>query len=120
MRMSKKDRRSVRHRRIRKSVFGVPERQRLCVFKSPRHVYAQVIDDVSGCVSVSCSSLCPEFREKMDYGGNVKAANLVGKMLAERCVEKGIKKVVFDRGGNPYHGRVKAIAEACRKGGIQF
>ena len=118
--MNRKEARIKRHRRVRKLVTGVPGRQRLCVFKSLKHVYAQVIDDTDGRITVSCSSLSPEFKEKMSYGGNVKAAELVGKMLVGKCKERGIEKVVFDRGGYAYHGRVKALGEACREGGLIF
>jgi large subunit ribosomal protein L18 len=104
------------HLRIRKKVVGSAEKPRLAVFRSLKHVYAQVIDDAHGRTLVAASS-----REKgQDGGGNVKGAAGVGKMLAERCKEKGIEAVVFDRGGFKYHGRVKALAEAAREAGLRF
>lgn len=118
--MKRKEARIKRHKRVRKLVAGIPGKERLCVFKSLKHIYAQVIDDVDGKIILCCSSLSPEFKEKMSYGGNVKAAELVGKIVAEKCKKCGIEKVVFDRGGYRYHGRVKALAEACRKGGLSF
>ena len=118
--MNRKEARIKRHRRVRKLVTGVPGKERFCVFKSLKHIYAQVIDDVDGKIVLSSSSLSPEFKEKMSYGGDVKAAQLVGKILAEKCKQCGIEKVIFDRGGYPYHGRVKALAEACREGGLIF
>jgi large subunit ribosomal protein L18 len=118
--MDRKEARIKRHRRVRKAISGVSGRERLCVFKSLKHIYAQVIDDVDGKIILSCSSLSAEFKKQMSYGDNVKAAEFVGKLLAEKCKERGVKKVVFDRGGYPYHGRVKALAEACRGGGLVF
>ena len=118
--MNRKELRIRRHRRVRKVIRGFPGRERLCVFKSLKHIYAQVIDDAEGKVILSCSSLSPEFRTKMSYGGNVKAAELVGQIITEKCKKSGVEKVVFDRGGYPYHGRVKALAEACRKSGLVF
>jgi len=118
--MDRKKERVRRHKRVRKTVCGVPGKERLCVFKSLKHIYAQVINDMEGKVVVSVSSLSPEFKKEMKYGGSVKAAGLVGKILAERCKTAGVKSVVFDRGGYPYHGRVKALAEASREGGMVF
>lgn len=118
--MNRQTARVKRHRRVKKAISGIPGKERLCVFKSLKHIYAQVIDDVSGKIILSCSSLSPEFKEKMKYGGNVKAAEFVGKLAAEKCKGCGVKKIVFDRGGYPYRGRVKALAEACREGGLIF
>lgn len=117
---SKKDKLKRRHLRVRKKVFGTPERPRLNVFRSLNHIYAQIIDDTTGRTLVSASSVEPEFKAKEKTGGNVKAAALVGRMIAERALAKGIKKVAFDRGGYLYHGRVKALAEGAREGGLDF
>ncbi len=117
---SKNERRLRRHRRIRKKVFGTPERPRLCVFRSNKHIYAQIIDDTIGHTLVSASTLDPELREKLQKTWNKEAAREVGKLIARRALEKGIKKVVFDRGGYKYHGRVKELAEGAREGGLVF
>jgi large subunit ribosomal protein L18 len=107
------------HDRIRKRIAGSQERPRLAVFRSLKHIYAQVIDDRAGCTLVSASS-----QEKnspvQGGGGNVSGAKEVGKLVAQRAKEKGISKVVFDRGGYLYHGRVKALAEAAREAGLEF
>ena len=117
---SKNERRLRRHKRIRKKVFGTPERPRLCVFRSNKHIYAQIIDDTIGHTLVSASTLDPELREKLQKTWNKEAAREVGKLIARRALEKGIKKVVFDRGGYKYHGRVKELAEGAREGGLVF
>ncbi|HDG61862.1 MAG: 50S ribosomal protein L18 [Thermotogae bacterium] len=117
---SKNERRLRRHRRVRKKVFGTPERPRLCVFRSNKHIYAQIIDDTIGHTLVSASTLDPELREKLQKTWNKEAAREVGKLIARRALEKGIKKVVFDRGGYKYHGRVKELAEGAREGGLVF
>ena len=109
-----------RHKRVRKNISGSSERPRLCIFRSLRHIYAQVIDDKKGTTLVSLSTLDPEIKGKGKYQGNVKAAEMLGSLLAKKLEEKGIKKVVFDRGGYLYHGRVKAVAESTRKGKIVF
>jgi len=103
-----------RHRRVRKRVEGTPERPRLCVFRSSKHIYAQVIDDWNQRTLTSSSSLSPEIRTQVKGGGNVAGAAKVGEAIGKKCVEKGIGRVVFDRGGYRYHGRVKALAEAAR------
>jgi large subunit ribosomal protein L18 len=95
-------------------------RKRLSVFRSSKHIYAQLIDDESGLTIVSASSIEKPTRDGLKTGANVEAAKVVGKLIAERAQEKGIKDVVFDRGGNLYHGRVKALAEAAREGGLNF
>jgi len=122
MAVDKRELRIRRHRRVRKKVSGTPQRPRLCVFRSLRHIYAQVIDDVAGVTLVSASTLEPGVRELLNGtdGGNVEAAKKVGSVLARKAVEKGITRVVFDRGGYKYHGRVKALAEAAREGGLEF
>ncbi|OGK80147.1 MAG: 50S ribosomal protein L18 [Candidatus Rokubacteria bacterium GWC2_70_16] len=112
--------RKIRHVRIRRAVRGTPARPRLTVFRSLHHIYAQIVDDVSGRTLVAVDSRAPEFREKMKSGGNVAAAKLVGELLAQRARAKGVSAVVFDRGGYQYHGRVKALADAARAGGLTF
>jgi len=107
--------RKRRHLRVRKRVQGTPERPRLCVFRSNKHIYAQVVDDWSGRSLVAASTLVPELRDKIAKAGTVKAAAIVGDFIGQKCLEKGIRKVVFDRGGFRYHGRVRALAEAARK-----
>ena len=106
-----------RHNRVRGKISGTAERPRLCVFRSENHIYAQVIDDVAGNTLVDASSVEKDFEGN---GGNVEAAKKVGLKVAERCLEKGIDTVVFDRGGYIYHGRVQALADAAREGGLKF
>ena len=108
-----------RKKHIRKSVVGSAERPRLCVFRSARHIYAQLIDDESGTTVVAASSLAPELREK-GLGGNKDGAREVGRLLGERAVAKGVESVVFDRNGFRYHGRVAALADAAREAGLKF
>ena len=112
--------RERRHRRVRKKVRGTAARPRLAVFRSNKHIYAQVIDDIKGETLASASSLEKTLREGMKTGANTDAAKAVGKLLAERAAVKGVKEVVFDRGGYLYHGRVKALADAAREGGLKF
>jgi len=107
-----------RKKHIRKKVHGTPERPRLCVFRSTKHIYAQIIDDESGRTLVSASSLTADFGE--EGGGNRKAAKAVGKRIAERAKEADITRVVFDRNGYLYHGRVAALADAAREAGLAF
>ncbi len=113
-----------RKRRVRKKIFGTPERPRLSVFRSCKHIYAQIIDDVSGRTLVAASSLTPQIREKVaelkKEGGKTAVAKAVGELIGKRALEAGIKKVVFDRGGYKYHGRVKALAEGARAAGLEF
>ena len=116
-RTEKKVIRSRIHRRIRRKLRGTPERPRLAVFRSVAHIYAQVIDDAVGKTLVSASSVDKGVRTN---GGNLAAAKTIGKLVAERAKEKGITKVVFDRGGYPFHGRVKALADAARAAGLEF
>jgi len=108
------------HRRLRQRVVGTPERPRLSVFRSRQNIYAQVVDDTTGRTLVSASSRDKQLRGQLSYGGNVAAAKVVGKALAERARAAGLALVVFDRGGYKYHGRVKALAEAAREAGLQF
>ncbi|HWG16579.1 MAG TPA: 50S ribosomal protein L18 [Acidobacteriaceae bacterium] len=107
------------HARIREKMSGTAERPRLNVYRSLNQIYTQLIDDSTGATLASASSLTKKGESKA-YGGNVAAAKTVGKLIAERAQEKGIKKVVFDRGGYLYHGRVKALAEAAREAGLEF
>ena len=120
---TKKDKRERIHLRQRKKMSGTAARPRLAVFRSVGHTYAQVIDDMSGTTIVSAASTEPSLKgtfAKDVKGGNVAGAKAIGKAIAERAREKGITKVVFDRGGNLYHGRVRAIAEAAREAGLEF
>ena len=105
---------------MRKTLAGTPERPRLCVHRSSKHIRAQVIDDQTGCTIVSASSLDAEVKAQIKGGGNVAASKVVGKVVAERAKSKGVEKVVFDRGGYQYHGRVQAVAEAAREAGLNF
>ncbi len=109
-----------RHLRVRKNVTGTPDRPRLCVYRSLKHMYAQVIDDVKGVTLVAVSTLDPQVRDQVKNGGNTDAAKLIGTLIAEQCLANGIENVVFDRGGNLYHGRVKALAEGARDKGLKF
>ncbi|MGY4632558.1 50S ribosomal protein L18 [Thermostichus sp. OS-CIW-29] len=122
MKTSRKITTQRRHRRIRRKVFGTAERPRLAVFRSHRHIYAQVIDDVAQHTLASASTLDTELREKFKETGTAtqEAAALVGRSVAERALQMGISRVVFDRGGKLYHGRVQALAEAAREAGLQF
>jgi large subunit ribosomal protein L18 len=117
---SREKSRKARHLRVRKKVSGTPERPRLNVFKSHKHIYAQVIDDNSGKTLVSASSMDKELKGKVSAGGNIAAAAIVGSLVAKRAAGKGIKKVVFDRGGYLYHGRIKALADAVRKESLEL
>ena len=120
---TKEDRRERIHLRQRKRIAGTTERPRLSVYRSVSHIYAQIIDDFSGKTLASASSTDPKLKgvfEKDVRGGNLKGAEALGKVIAERSIEKGIKRVVFDRGGNLYHGRIRAVADAARKAGLEF
>ena len=108
------------HERVRTKVAGTPERPRLCVYRSLEHIYAQVIDDRSGKTVVAASSVDKETKKGLKGGGNIAAAKVIGKAIAERAKAAGVNKVVFDRGGYKYHGRVKALADAAREAGLQF
>lgn len=112
--------RTRRHIRVRKKVKGTTQRPRLNVYRSLKHIYAQVIDDSCGCTLVAASTLDKELNGSVEFGGNIEAAQEVGKLIAKKAIEKGIKTVVFDRGGCIYHGRVKALAEAAREAGLEF
>ena len=106
-----------RHNRVRGKISGTPETPRLCVFRSEANIYAQIIDDVAGKTLVAASTVEKAFEGK---GGNAAAAKTIGETIAKRALEKGIENVVFDRGGYIYHGRVKALAEGAREGGLKF
>jgi large subunit ribosomal protein L18 len=116
----KKRTRMNRRKRIRSKVHGTAERPRLSVFRSTRHIYAQIINDDVGTVITSASTMEAQLRGSVKSGGNVDAAREVGKLLAERAATKNVETVSFDRGGFKYHGRVKALAEAVRDGGLKF
>lgn len=107
-----------RHLRARKKIFGTSERPRLAVFRSGKNIYAQVIDDVARVTLVAASSIDKDFSLKL--GSNKEAAKLVGEVIAKKAIEKGIKEVVFDRGGYIYHGRIQELANGAREGGLQF
>jgi large subunit ribosomal protein L18 len=108
------------HARVRTRVEGTTERPRLCVYRSLGHIYAQVIDDRTGTTLVSASSTDGETKKNLKGGGNIAAAKVIGKTVAERAKAAGVSQVVFDRGGYKYHGRVKALADAAREAGLKF
>lgn len=112
--------RKRRHQRIRRKVIGSGERPRLSVYRSMKHIYCQIINDIDGTTLVSASTVSPDIRTQVKDGGNVKAAEIVGKKIAEEALKKGISMVVFDKGGYKYHGRVKALAESARKNNLSF
>ena len=112
--------RNRRHRRVRAKVIGTALRPRLCTFRSLSHIYAQVIDDSKGHTLVSASTLEPEIKGEAQGKAKTAEAEMVGSLVAKRALDKGIKQVVFDRGGYKYHGRVKALAEAARQAGLEF
>ena len=112
--------RKRRHVRVRAKVSGTAMKPRLCVFRSLNHIYAQVVDDSIGCTLVSASSLDAEIKDKITGKKKAECAELVGSLVAQRALSKGIKQIAFDRGGYQYHGRVKALAEAARKAGLDF
>ena len=121
--MPKTDSNDVRlriHDRIRKNLSGTEGRPRLCVFRSNKHIYAQIIDDSKGTTVTAASTLDADAKKDLKSGGNIAAAKAVGKLVAERAKAKGIEAVLFDRGGYLYHGRVKALAEAARAAGLKF
>jgi large subunit ribosomal protein L18 len=117
---SRREARDKVRRRVRSRVAGGTDRPRLAVHKSLKHCYAQIIDDRKGVTLVSASSLDPDFRSALKTGGNLAAAKKVGELVARKAKEKGVKQVVFDRGGYPYHGKVKALAESARENGLEF
>ena len=120
MKASRKVLTNRRHRRIRRKVQGTGDRPRLAVFRSNQHIYAQVIDDTKQHTLVAASTLDADVKKDAKVGNTREASSVVGKVVAERAVKQGVKQVVFDRGGNLYHGRVKALAEAAREAGLEF
>jgi len=112
--------RKRRHVRVRKKVRGLTKRPRISVFKSSKHIYAQIVDDEKGITLVSSSTLDKEVRDDLKHGGNRDAAKKVGELLARRAVEKGVRQVVFDKGGYTYHGRLSALADSAREAGLEF
>ncbi len=115
---SRTDIRVKKHKKIRNNISGTPQRPRLSVFRSEKHIYAQVIDDVKGITLASASSVAKDL--KLEKGSDIEAAKVVGKAVAKVAISQGINEVVFDRGGFVYHGRVQALAEAAREEGLQF
>jgi large subunit ribosomal protein L18 len=118
--ISRAEARKRRQARVRRKVVGTSARPRLCIFRSSKHIYAQIIEDASGSSLVSASTQCKSVAEGLDYTGNVAAAKAVGAAIAKMALEKDIKEVVFDRNGFVYHGRVKALADAAREAGLEF
>lgn len=116
----RRDARAKRQVRVRKKVRGTMERPRLCVFRSAKHIYVQIIEDVTGRTLVTASTANKDVAEGVKYTGNVEAAKAVGQTIAKKALEQNIKQVVFDRNGFLYHGRVKALADAAREAGLSF
>ncbi len=112
--------RARRHQRIRRNIEGTAERPRLSIFRSLEHIYAQVVDDDMGNTLAAASTLDPDLRQQMAGLNKTQQATRVGQVVAQRALAKGLKQVVFDRGGYPYHGRVKALADGAREGGLEF
>jgi large subunit ribosomal protein L18 len=112
--------RHKRHLRVRKKIEGTPARPRLNIFRSSKHMYAQIIDDINGVTIASASTQDKELKSQIENGGNIEAAQQVGTLVAQRAKDKGIEKVVFDRGGYLYHGRIQALADAAREAGLEF
>lgn len=121
-RASRKSKRDVRHVRVRRKLSGTPERPRLVVFKSSKHMYAQIIDDLKAHTLLSASSLTPKVKEMLgqEKSNKTDSAKIIGKYIGELSVSMGIKEVCFDRGGYPYHGRIKAFADGAREAGLVF
>jgi len=114
---SKQEKKQRRHKRVRAKIFGTAKVLRLCVFRTPKHIYAQLVDDDKGKTILSLNDL--KIKKDADEKGKIETAKKLGKSIAEKALEKGIKEVVFDRGGYKYHGRVKALAEGAREGGLK-
>jgi large subunit ribosomal protein L18 len=119
-RITSRDARLRRHNRVRLTVSGTTEQPRLCVFRSLNHIYAQVIDDSVGTTLASASTIIADLKEKSEDINKIEQAKLVGSKVAKEAIGKGVKQVVFDRGGYRYHGRIKALAEAARQAGLKF
>ena len=120
MKYSRKQSTQRRHSRIRRKLSGTAERPRLSVFRSNNHIYAQLIDDVAQSTLASASTVDSELKASLSATGNCDASTKVGELIAKRAMEKGVKQIVFDRGGNLYHGRVKALADGARSAGLEF
>ena len=118
--MNKKDQTRKRHERIRLKIKGTPESPRLAVYRSTKHIYAQLIDDVNHKTLASSSSNDKDLKEKLAHGGNIDAAKIVGETIAKKALKAGVKECVFDRGGFLYHGRIAALADAAREAGLDF
>ncbi|HOX54732.1 MAG: 50S ribosomal protein L18 [Candidatus Omnitrophica bacterium] len=118
--MKRRTPRAIRQRRIRTRVIGTPEKPRLNIFRSLKHLSVQFIDDIEGKVLLRVSTLDKDLKDKIKYGGNIKAASILGEAVATKAKAKGISKVCFDRGGYLYHGRIRALADAARKAGLEF
>jgi large subunit ribosomal protein L18 len=116
----RKEELAKRHKRIRVKISGTSERPRLAVYRSNKHIYAQLIDDTKGITIVSAGSVEPEIKSANSHGGNIDASKKIGKFIAERALKKGVTQVVFDRGGYVYHGRIAALADAAREAGLDF
>lgn len=117
---NRKEKVQKRHRSIRVKLSGTTEAPRLAVYRSTKHIYAQLIDDVKGVTIVSASSIDKDLKEKLGHGGNIDAAKAVGEAIAKKALKAGVTDVVFDRGGFLYHGRVQALADAAREAGLNF
>jgi large subunit ribosomal protein L18 len=118
--MNRKDRTTKRHYRLRRTLSGTADRPRLAVYRSVKHIYAQIIDDITSTTLASASSIDTEFKTNNKHGANIDAAKAIGALVAKRAKEKGVTQVVFDRGGNVYHGRIAALADAAREAGLSF
>ena len=116
----RRDSRKKRQVRVRRKITGSVERPRLCIFRSTKHIYAQIIEDTTGTTLVAASTLSAEIADGLKSGGNIEAAKAVGKAIAEKALAKDIKQIVFDRNGFLYHGRIKALADAAREAGLTF
>ena len=118
--VNKKEATQKRHQRLRNKISGTAESPRLAVYRSTKHIYAQIIDDVKGVTLAAASSLDKDIRSELAHGGNIESAKVVGEAIAKKALKAGIKDVVFDRGGFLYHGRVAALADAAREAGLNF
>lgn len=116
----RKERVRRRHQRIRKVILGTTEKPRLCVYRSNRHFYAQIVDDIKACTVLACSTLDSSLKKELVKTWDIEAAKKVGESIARRALEKGIKRIVLDRGGSMYHGKVLAFSDAARKAGLEF
>ncbi len=117
---TKNEKRLARHARVRRHISGTPDRPRLCVFKSAKNIYAQVIDDTTGSTLAAASTLDKDIKSETAYGGNKAAAKLVGESIGKKALDKGIDTVAFDRGGFLFHGRIKELADGAREAGLKF